>query len=229
MVSEDPAGLVTWVRSLPLISRGAEAEIRRGKWMGLEAVFKLRVRRVYMHPRLDQELREQRTRKEARLLARAHDLGASVPRLLAVLPRSGLIIMEYIGGRTLRDLINMEGPVPSLIEGAGRVLGRLHRGWIAHGDPTTSNYIESDGRVYLIDFGLAEYTSSIEDLAVDVHLFRRAVESTHAPYASSIIDYFVKGYLSESGSIGGRVLERAEEIRLRGRYVEERRRSVWGI
>jgi tRNA A-37 threonylcarbamoyl transferase component Bud32 len=25
-----------------------------------------------------------------------------------------------------------------------------------------------------------------------------------------------------------KVIERAEEIRLRGRYVEERRRSVWG-
>lgn len=228
MVSTNPQRLVEWISNLPLASRGAESEIRVGRWAGVDAVFKLRVSKPYMHPRLDYSLRNSRTRREAKLLSRALGLGASVPRLLAVFPSAGLIVMERIDGVILRDAL-LRGRYEGLhVREAGRILGLLHKGWIAHGDPTTSNYIVSrDGRVYLIDFGLAEQVSSLEDLAVDIHLFRRAVESTHASIADKVYRCFSTGYLSAAGDLGRDVLKRAEEIRLRGRYVEERRRTVW--
>ena len=228
MVPGNLEGLIGWVRSLPLASRGAESEIRLGTWMGVEAVFKLRIPKAYMHPRLDHSLRMARTRREAKLLARAHSLGAKVPLLLGVFPSAGLIVMERIRGKVLRDHITSGEYKGDEFKMAGEVLGKLHSGWISHGDPTTSNYIVSRGGVYLIDFGLADKATSIEDLAVDIHLFRRAVESTHAPLAREILDHFLEGYLAATGSLGNRVVERAEEIRLRGRYVEERRRTVWG-
>lgn len=227
MVSSNPEGLIEWVRSLPLASRGAESEIRVGTWMGVDAVFKLRIPKAYMHPRLDRVLRMSRTRREAKLLAKAHSLGARVPLLLAVFPSIGLIIMERIQGRVLRDAIREDSYRAEDLRMAGEVLGRLHRGWIAHGDPTTSNYIVSGGRVYLIDFGLADKATSVEDLAVDIHLFRRSVESTHAVQAREILARFLDGYLAAAPGLGEKVIERAEEIRLRGRYVEERRRTVW--
>ncbi|WP_062662782.1 hypothetical protein [Aeropyrum camini] len=42
----------------------------------------------------------------------------------------------------------------------------------------------------MIDYGLAEFSSSVEDRAVDLHLFRRAVESTHAPLAGELYSLY---------------------------------------
>ena len=227
MVSIDIDRLLDYISELPLLSRGAESEIRLGTWMGCTSIFKVRIPHRYMHPRLDAHLRRVRTRREAKLLIRAARSGASVPRVLAVLPSIGVIVMEYIDGVVLRDLLNSGRYLKSIIVRAGEVLGKLHKINIAHGDPTTSNYIVANNRVYMIDFGLAEVTNSIEDLAVDIHLFRRAVESTHTSIANDIFRDFKRGYLNAAGMHGYKVLERAEIIRLRGRYVEERRKTVW--
>ncbi|MEB3774694.1 MAG: Kae1-associated kinase Bud32 [Desulfurococcales archaeon] len=228
MVPEDIRGLIAWIQGLPLLGRGAESEIRRGVWMGIEAVFKLRIPHAYMHPRLDQSLREARTRREARLLSKASSIGANVPRLLSVFPSIGLIVMEYIDGVVLRDAITQGVYEEGHIEEAGYILGLLHRSGIAHGDPTTSNYIVKGGSVYLIDFGLSDQATGVEDLAVDIHLFTRAVESTHARLANELVEAFKRGYLKAAGAMGMKVVERAGKIRLRGRYVEERR-TVWSI
>ncbi|GBF08783.1 putative protein kinase [Aeropyrum pernix] len=230
MVSLAPWGPAARLEELPLLKRGAEAEIRLGEFMGLRAVFKARVRKPYMHPRLAERLVRLRTRREARVIAAARAAGVSAPALLAVFPSLGLIVMEYVEGPLLKDVIDQRGlGAGGLVEEAGYNLGLLHRAGVVHGDPTTSNYIVRGGGVVLIDYGLAEFSSSVEDRAVDLHLFRRAVESTHAPLAGELYRLYTRGYLRAVGERGGEVLRRAEEIRLRGRYVRERRRSVWGV
>ena len=233
MVSEDAwrlivNGLRDEILSLPIIARGAESELRLGVFSGIKAVFKIRRRKIYMDPSLDEDLRRARTLKEAKIIGAARESGARVPLLLAVFPSLFTIVMEYIEGPKLRDVVStLDSGECRLLEEAGRILGILHEAGIVHGDPTTSNYIVSGRGVYMIDFGLSEFSTDIEDQAVDLHLFRRAVTSTHAPIADRAFECFVAGYRSVRGGRAERVLERADEIRLRGRYVEERR-TVWG-
>ena len=236
MVSEDLRGKLaslledfsSYVETLPVIARGAESELRLGIYMGARAVFKYRRRKRYMDPALDARLRRARTLREARILATARRSGARVPRILAVFPSLYLIVMEYIEGPRLKEVIEHgDSDVCPLAVEAGILVGRLHSAGIAHGDPTTSNMILASNGLYLIDFGLAEFTSNIEDLAVDIHLFRRASEATHAGVADEMFKCFTTGYMRAMGPKAEAVLKRADEIRLRGRYVAERRRSVW--
>ena len=228
MVSFDAERLVEWVRSLELVKRGAESEIRVGHFMGLEAVFKLRVPKPYMDPQLDLDLRSFRTRREAKAMAAAIRGGVRAPRVYAVFPSAGLIVMERIKGPLLKEYLHRGRGYGSLLREAGSMLARLHMAGLVHGDPTTSNYIVAEsGELYLIDYGLSSFSTSVEDRAVDIHLFRRALESTHATIAQEAFSEFLDGYKRIMGEEAGKVEERAEEIRLRGRYVEKRR-TVWG-
>jgi TP53 regulating kinase-like protein len=228
MVSFDPHRLVEWVRGQELIGMGAEAEVYCGVYGGLEAVFKLRPPKPYRHPRLDSQIRATRTRKEAKLTIRARRGGVPAPAVLAVYPSAGLIVFEFIRGSLLRDYLDVEeGRAASLARAAGSLLGLLHRAGVAHGDYTTSNLIVAEGRLHVIDFGLAEADPSIEERAVDIHLFRRSLESAHARIAGEAYEAFVEGYISSGPPRALEAVRRAEEIRLMGRYVAERR-SVWG-
>jgi len=226
MVPDDLKRLLEALTRLPLLARGAESELRLGYIGGLKAVFKWRVPRAYMHPKLDSRLRLQRTLREAKALAVARSHGVPSPGLLLVLPRIGLLAMEYVAGPPLRD--RLEEDVEGYSRAAGAILARLHSSGIAHGDPTTSNYLVGPRGLVLIDYGLASFTGDVEDRAVDVHLFRRSVEATHPRVAEDAMAAFTDGYLSEAPGWGPRVIARAREIALRGRYVEERRRTVWG-
>ncbi len=217
-----------FVSSLDLLARGAESELRKGHYYGVPAVYKLRRRKEYMDPSLDSDLRRARTLKEAKVLSVASRANIPVPLLLAVYPSIGLLVMQYIEGERLKEALDrgVSGHC-DLARRAGAILGMLHEHGISHGDPTTSNYIITDsGDLYIIDFGLADFTSEIEDLAVDIHLFRRAVSSSHARLAEDLARCFIEGYSSVRGEKARPVIERAEEIMLRGRYVEERR-TVW--
>ena len=213
---------------LPLLARGAESELRLGSYFGIPAVFKYRRPKPYMDPALDSRLRRHRTLREARVIIEARRAGVRAPRILAVFPWMHVLVMEYIEGPRLKESISAAQDPCALSREAGGLLGLLHKAGIAHGDPTTSNFIVSSRGLYIIDFGLSDFSRSTEDFAVDIHLFRRAVEATHASLASALYECFVQGYSAAAGDLAREVLDRAEEIRLRGRYVEERRRSVWG-
>ncbi|MCS7107682.1 MAG: Kae1-associated kinase Bud32 [Acidilobaceae archaeon] len=220
------AALESSVRAFPLMKRGAESEVRLGTFLGLPAIFKYRLPKPYMHPKLALSLARQRSVREARVMLKAREVGVPAPRLYALFPSMSLIVMEYIEGETLKEVAEKDAErAIELGRRAGTIVARLHEAGIAHGDPTTSNFIFSRGELRVIDFGLAEFTSDVEDFAVDVHLFRRAVESAHARIAHSMFSSFLEGYAEVRGAEW--VAERAEEIRLRGRYVEERR-TVWG-
>jgi TP53 regulating kinase-like protein len=219
--------MLSHILGLKLIKKGAESEIRLGTYLNIKAIFKLRRRKSYMHPKLDLRLRSLRTKREAQAILRSLRTGARVPRLLAVYPSLGLIVLEYIEGPTLKTYLDEYGLDEGLLKEAGRILGYVHKAGVVHGDPTTSNYIVSSRGLYLIDFGLAEFRSDIENRAVDIHLFRRALESTHADISDKCFELFKEGYIEIMGNVGHKVINRAKEIELRGRYIEARRKSVW--
>ncbi|MGC9183170.1 Kae1-associated kinase Bud32 [Caldisphaera sp.] len=211
-----------------LLKRGAESEIRLGSFADVKAIYKIRTKKDYMEEDLDIELRYSRTKKEAKILSIAYANGVNVPRIYAVYPSIGVIVMEYIYGITLKDLLingNDESLKFSYL--AGKELAKIHKSGIVHNDFTTSNIIIKEQEVYIIDFGLSEYSANIEDRAVDIHLYKRAVESTHARISSIIFNEFRKGYIDCLGSDKGEeIIKRSREIELRGRYVGERK-TVW--
>lgn len=210
-----------------MIYLGAEALVAEGEFLGYRAVFKLRLRKPYRDPELDREIVGRRTNAEARALATLRQHGIRVPRLLFVDPLSGLIVMEKIEGVVLRNALESldEESVCRAMASVGEELGKMHKLGIAHGDVTTSNVIlERGGSVYLVDLGLVKHVEDVEDTAVDVHLLIRVLESSHYSLKEELLKCFLKGYRSVLGDEEARkVMDKVSEIRMRGRYIEERR------
>lgn len=192
--------------------RGAEAVIYRKDGI----IVKERIKKGYRIPELDEKLRVERTKKEARIMMEARRIGVPVPQILNVDYAFCRIEMEFIDGITLRELLD-EGKGIELCEKVGRYLAILHKYGIVHGDLTTSNVIVKADETYFIDFGLADFSNRIEDKAVDIHLFKEALFSKHASIAEKCFQLFLKGYKSEGEES---VVRRALEMAKRGRYAK---------
>jgi Kae1-associated kinase Bud32 len=188
------------------IGRGAEAVIT------LEGgvVKKWRIPKSYRLPELDEEIRQERTMREARITSEARRCGVPTPIIKDVLKFD--LKMEHVDGQKLKDVIT-----PHLSETVGEMVGKLHQAGIIHGDLTTSNMILRDGRIYLIDFGLAFRELSVEAQGVDVHVYFQTLESTH-DRPDELIEAFKLGY-TKTFKGAGAVLERVKEIKARGRYL----------
>jgi TP53 regulating kinase-like protein len=206
-----------------LIYRGAEADIILKRWHGREVIIKRRIPKRYRVAQLDFKLRQARTIHESFFLHRAKLAGVEAPALYMVDLADTAIIMQYVKGTKVRQLL----PSISAEEGEklcyriGSMIGRLHVAGIMHGDLTTSNMIaDSHGHVFFIDFGLSDNIRSVEEEGVDLHLMERALQSTHYRSARENFEAIVAGYKDEVGSEKAKkVLERVREIERRARYV----------
>jgi N6-L-threonylcarbamoyladenine synthase/protein kinase Bud32 len=189
--------------------KGAEAVVTfcNGK------VAKHRASKPYRVPTLDKRLIAERTRAEARLIAAARKGGVPTPVLIDI--TGDTIVMEHIRGNLLTDELNEEGA-----RKAGHIIGKLHAAGIIHGDLTTSNIIlrEHDGMCVLIDFGLAQVSSELEQRGVDVHVFFQTLESTAPERADVLKAAFTAGY-TKTLAEAEQVIVREHEIELRGRYL----------
>ncbi len=191
---------------MKIISEGAEAKIYESATLGNRVVIKDRAAKAYREKSLDLRIRAQRTKSEAKILAKASSNGANTPTVLMV--GSYTITMSKLSGRLLSTMVDNAGS--SIITEAGRQLAILHKAGIAHGDYTPANIMVSKKHVYVIDFGLSEMTNSVEEKALDVLLMKRSLSKSE--YAT-----FVKSY-SRSFSGAPSVLARLREIEIRGRY-----------
>ena len=204
---------------MEIIRRGAEAEIRLGSHMGRKAIFKSRVIKDYRHPQLDSDLRNSRTRNEARLLQDARRLGIPTPIIYDIDLQEAEIVMQWIEGERVKDaLSSAEGEdVVEICREIGRMTALLHRGRMVHGDLTTSNMILSQGRIWLIDFSLGGRAAGLEEMGVDLHLLMEAFTSAH----SDILDHFQEVLDSYKEHFEGAegVLAKVREIEGRGRYT----------
>ncbi|MDI9644293.1 MAG: KEOPS complex kinase/ATPase Bud32 [Candidatus Verstraetearchaeota archaeon] len=207
---------------MTLLKKGAEAELYVLHWMGRPSVLKRRVRKAYRNPDLDAYVRSARTSNEAKLLSEARRLGVPTPLVYLVDKRNCEITMSYIASPPLKRLIPemREEAIVETFKRVGEMVALLHKGGIVHGDLTTSNIISYGGLLYFIDFGLGERTSDLEPRGVDLHLMRRALESSHHEVSGIAYASFLKGYSHSMGSTSKDVVARAESIRRRGRYVE---------
>lgn len=202
-----------------ILYRGAEAEIQLTNHMDRPVVQKKRVKKTYRIKYIDDRLIAARTKEEAKLITEARMHGVSVPVIYDVDIEQGIITMEYLEGKRIKDILNTtsEEERKQLCEQIGESIARLHNHDIIHGDITTSNMIILDGRVHFIDFGLGEKNSEIEAKGVDLHVLMEAISSTHSQYAHCF-DYVLDGYKKELYTDANAVIKKIEEIVKRGRY-----------
>lgn len=200
-----------------LIAQGAEAKLYKEE----NKLIKERIKKSYRHEEIDRRIRKQNTRREQRLLSKAAKL-INVPKILSYDEAEHKITMEYIEGKTLRDVLDK---MPTrkrleLCEQLGREIAKLHNENIIHGDLTTSNFILKKEKIYFIDFGLGFHSTKIEDKAVDLHLLRQAFESKHYQHFKHSFETVMKGYKEESKQ-AKEILNRFEIVEKRGRYKKK--------
>jgi TP53 regulating kinase-like protein len=188
------------------IGRGAEAVITRDG----DRVTKWRKPKGYRLPALDEQIRRERTIREARITSEARRCGVPTPIVLDV--SAFELIMEHIQGMKLKEVID-----PGLSQRVGELVGRLHSCGIIHGDLTTSNMVLKEDKIYFIDFGLAFHDQNIEAQGVDVHVFFQTLKSTQ-DQPEMLIESFKEGYI-RTYPRAEEVLDRVKDIEARGRYL----------
>lgn len=188
--------------------KGAEAEIKiaDGK------ILKIRKTKKYRHKDLDKKIREERTKEEVKNIQRARKHNVNVPQTEQKDEKS--LEQDRIKGKSLKDFL--EGN-ESILRNVGKEVSKLHSTNIIHGDLTTSNiYITDDREVFIIDFGLSEISERIEDKAVDIHLLKQVLESSHPQNSETAWNYFNQGYKNYEES--DKVLSKLDNVESRGRY-----------
>jgi Kae1-associated kinase Bud32 len=188
------------------LTSGAEATVKVEDGM----VIKERVPKNYRLKELDERIRKERTKAEARLLSDARRAGVPTPIIYDI--DNSTIKMQHLDGTALKFVIDED-----LSEQIGILVAELHMAGIIHGDLTTSNLIIFNDRIYMIDFGLSFFESSTEARGVDVHVLFQTFESTHRDH-EKLIEAFCRGYRQEFQQ-ADEVLERVKEIEKRGRYA----------
>lgn len=204
-----------------LLYKGAEADVLRGRWHGLDAVYKVRKPLRYRLKVLDDSIRAQRTVREAEMLHSAKVAGVATPFVYFVDPPGATIVMEHVEGARMKDLVDgsPESSFP-LFRELGRMTGRLHRAGIVHGDLTTANVVVRDGSLVLLDFGLSSHATRVEDHAVDLRLVKETVSGAHPDAFAKGYEALAEGYLSEVGAQRGKsVMRQLRSIESRGRYA----------
>ena len=85
--------------------RGAEAELYKTSYMGIECVLKKRVPKSFRLKDIDEKIRQQRTRTEIKSLISARKI-VNAPRVLQVDLNNAAFTIEYIDGEKLKDIID---------------------------------------------------------------------------------------------------------------------------
>lgn len=200
-------------------TKGAEAAVSRSTYLGRRVVVKTRMPKSYRDPVLDSRIRSQRTRAEARLVREARIAGVGTPLIYSVDLSKGEIVMENVGGTTVKSLLDDNPESASgVCESIGRDLARLHDAGISHGDLTTSNMMCRDGGgICYIDFSMGASDITEEEMGTDLRLLERALASAH-PDVPDAYDMVAEAYAVAKKDAQG-VFDKIEEIKARGRYT----------
>jgi TP53 regulating kinase-like protein len=205
-----------------LLYRGAEADVIEGSWEGVDAIFKVRNPLRYRLPVLDEAIRRSRTIHEAQMIHSARSAGLRTPYLYAIDIPNSTLVMEYIRGERVKDVIPalQTRKVREIFRDLGRAAGSLHASGIMHGDLTTANVVYGEGELAFVDFGLAVRTRRIEDCAVDLRLIKETLSGAHPELSADALDAIYEGYSAIVGtSRFHSTLRQLQSIERRGRYA----------
>ncbi|MDC0159280.1 KEOPS complex kinase/ATPase Bud32 [Candidatus Nitrosopelagicus sp.] len=203
---------------MKMLKKGAEADVYLSSWNGKKTVLKIRKEKKYRNSSLDIRIRKQRTIREAQIISYVKSFGISTPLIHFVDYKKFSIYMQYVNGKLIRDMDD-KSITKTCLE-LGKIIGRLHKNGIMHGDLTTSNFIQTKKNLFLIDFGLANRTEKPDDHAVDLRLFKEILNSAHASVMEKSWKNFISGYEKSVGvKYCKKILQLVSVIESRGRYA----------
>ena len=215
--------------AMTLLKKGAEASLFLADWHGRKVVIKERLPKRYRPAELDSKIRGYRTAHEPQLMHEAKKAGVPTPTIFLVDLKDAAITMEFVAGKQVKQVLTdvSREKRQELSVMIGGLIGKLHRHGVIHGDLTTSNMIlNAEGKIFLVDFGLGEKNNEVEARGVDLHLMKRALQSTHYRCAEECFKNVLKGYSAVLGEEDAeKVFEKIREIERRGRYVDERKQA----
>lgn len=201
---------------MKVLSEGAEAQILI---VDDNILKKVRLPKNYRLEEIDTKLRKFRNRREFKVLTKLKEAGVNVPdvyeNLESAKEKQIAFTFEYIKGNILKDVLDKK-----LLFLAFEQIIKMHNAGVVHCDLTTLNMLVRDNQVYLIDFGLSEFSRNIEERAVDLNLFFNCIKNEHLNLYSKKQE-LIKRYLKELGDKnlgnGEAVIKRLEQVEHRGR------------
>ena len=209
-----------------LIKKGAEASLFLEDWNNRKVIMKKRLPKKYRNQELDNSIRSQRTINESHIIHKAKKAGVSTPTIFMVDLVNSNIIMEYIKGKQIKEVLEEVSKKErnKICEIIGKMIGNLHKNGIIHGDLTTSNMILTPyNKIIFVDFGLSERSIELESKGVDLHLMKRTLNSTHFKHAKESYNSVMEGYSKiVTKNELKKVTKKIEEIEKRGRYIANR-------
>ncbi len=209
---------------MKLIAEGAEAKLFR---IDLKTLKKIREKKPYRLKQIDDKIRKSRNKREFKILnflfesSRLSELPnrtkqsdnnkINVPQPFEIESKKEFsFTFEFIDGKILKEILTKK-----LLEKAFWQIIKIHNFDIVHGDLTTLNMIVYNEKIYLIDFGLSEFSKKQEDKAVDLHLFFNCIKNEH-PTFYKLKEKLLKEY-SKKVERGEEIIKRLEKIERRGR------------
>lgn len=203
---------------MKLIKKGAEGDLYLTTWNKQKSILKIRKKKAYRNPSLDEKIRRQRTIREAQIILEAKSFGIDTPLIYLVDSKNCSIVMQHIEGTLVRDL--PDSKLVRCCNKIGYIVGTLHKNGIMHGDLTTSNFILAKNKLVTIDFGLANKTSKPEDHAIDLRLLKEILSSAHVHTMQKAWTSFLSGYKAVVGPTRlAQVTNLVSVIESRGRYA----------
>lgn len=220
-----------------LLSQGAEARVWKipSYLPRKPAIAKERFPKTYRHTILDQRLTKSRCKAEAKALVRARKGGVACPAVWGM-KNNFVLYLEFLDGPTVRQELEklskdvekdsnsnhggVEEKRNTIAIKMGVLIGKLHNTKTVHGDLTTSNMILLSDEIYMIDFGLSSVSQNPEELAVDLYVLERAIQSTHPELEDTTFFSTLLNSYKETGKKSDAVLQRLSAVRLRGRKRE---------
>lgn len=189
---------------------GAEAKLIK---QGDRIIKKIRIAKTYRLEILDKKLRNFRNKREFKILTRLYENQINVPKPLQISNNKEeeiYFLMEYIDAKPLKYSINKE-----LLFKSFKEIIKIHNLDITHGDLTTLNILNKNGKIIIIDFGLALFSNNIEEKAVDLNLFFNCIKNEHPnlfEYKEELCEEYIK-----NTNKGKEIIQRLQEVELRGR------------
>lgn len=189
---------------------------------------KKRISKKYRNPVFDKLFIQNRTRIEAKILSELRVIGLPVPAVLIVDEDRGVLVIEYIKGTRLSNIFEKLSSeiITEIARQIGVFAAKMHNAKIYHGDFTIANVILTDRRIVVIDFGLAGYSTDVEEYAIDLHLMCRSVEAVDPDRAGLFEKILLGEYIKHYEGDVQEVVKRMREIRIRGRYVDRELRKT---
>jgi len=210
---------------MELYKQGAESKIYTLLYSDRKAILKERFPKRYRNQLLDQTIRKERTKAEAKAILKCKKGGINTPVIFSLDLKDCKIIMENINGQTVNNyLSNLKNntqydktQLTNVLMDIGSIIGKMHSIGVFHGDLTTSNILKKENdTLVLIDFGLSHFNPSIEDKAVDLYVLERSFISTHSYFSESFV-VILDGYKNGYDSNVQPVLNQLYNVRNRGR------------